>query len=65
METISHIEGASIIDYLVQTYSRDLVFGRWDTAPEDMEQVFKKPFSEIYTDWAAWNSEQCEKLGLD
>ena len=65
METISHIEGASIIDYLGQTFSRDLVFASWDTTPEDMEQVFKKPFPEIYTDWAAWNSEQCEKLGLD
>lgn len=65
MKTVSHIEAACIADYLIRTYSKDLIFGSWDTKPEDMEKVCEKPFDEIYKDWAAWNSDQCEKLGLN
>ena len=64
MKTVSHIEAACITDYLIRIFSGDQVFKNWNTEPEDMEQVFGKPFAEIYRDWADWNAEQCEKLGL-
>ena len=63
-DTVSHIEAACIVAYLVDTYSRDRVFSSWDTAPEEMESTFGKPFENIYQEWTAWNARQWEKFGL-
>ena len=57
-------EAAGMVDYLVETYGRDTVFGNWNLDPDRMDTVYGKTFSELYRDWTAWNEEQCGQSGI-
>ena len=41
-----------------------MVYRNWNTSLPEMEEAFGKPFSELYHDWAAWNTEQCALMGI-
>ena len=56
-ENISHEEAGSILDYLVETYSRDM-------DPADMEQVYGESFAGIYKNWMEWNSKFFDASGV-
>ena len=43
-DNVSHIEAACIIAYLVDTYSKDLIFRNWNTKPEEMEKTIGQSF---------------------
>lgn len=62
---VSHYEAACILAYLIDTDSKDAVFRKLSTNPEDFESVFGEPFSEIYRKWTVWNAEKCAELGVD
>ena len=64
IQHISHFEAASILAYLIETYSMDTVMASMDTDPDEIESVFGEPFSEIYRKWAVWNAAKCAELGL-
>ena len=61
---VSHAEAACIMAYLVETYGRDAVLQNLSTAPEDFEAVYGLPFTEVYQNWMAWNTQKCAELGL-
>lgn len=63
-DNVSHIEAACIIAYLVDTYSKDLIFRNWNTKPEEMEKTIGQSFDETYENWVIWNTRQYQKLGL-
>ncbi len=63
-DKVSHIEAACIIAYLVDTYSKDLIFSNWNTKPEDLEKTIGQSFDEIYENWVIWNTTQYQNLGL-
>ena len=63
-DNVSHIEAACIIAYLVDTYSKDLIFRNWNTKPEKMEKTIGQSFDETYENWVIWNTRQYQKLGL-
>ena len=51
--------------YLVETYGEEYVFSHWNIDLEHNEGIFGKSFPELYQSWAAWNTQQCNQLGLD
>ena len=61
---LSLCEASGLIEYLVKTYGRDKVFSNWNVAPNALDTVFGKPFSELYGEWAEWNAEQCVSMGI-
>lgn len=63
-ENICHEEAASILDYLVETYSRETVFSHLDMDPAEMEQVYGEAFTDIFEHWMAWNSKQFNESGV-
>lgn len=63
-DNISCEELGSLFAYLVETYGRETVFDHWDGDVADLKEVLGKDFTELYWDWAAWNTEQCEALGI-
>ena len=63
-DMISYYEAAGIMAYLVDTYGRETVFGSWTADPKHLETVFGKTFRELYSEWAAWNEEQCLQAGI-
>ena len=63
-EELSTFEASGMIAYLVEAYGRDTTFANWNSDPNAMETVFGKPFSELYREWAAWNTEQCRIMGI-
>ena len=63
-DTVSHIEAGCILAYLAETFTEEKVFASWDASPKEMEEIFGKSFDGIYADWAVWNTEKCEALGL-
>ena len=62
---VSHAEAASLMAWLVETYGRDTVLQNLSTAPDDFESVYGLPFSEVYQNWMAWNTQKCAELGLN
>ncbi len=63
-DNISNEELGSLFAYLVETYGREPVFDHWDGDVAELKEVLGKDFTELYWDWAAWNTEQCEALGI-
>ena len=61
---LMYCEASCLLAYLIETYGRDMVYGNWSTSLSEMEEAFGKPFSELYHDWAAWNTEQCALMGI-
>ena len=61
---VSHAESACIMAWLVETCGRDTVLQNLSTAPEDFEAVYGLPFTEVYQNWMAWNTQKCAELGL-
>ena len=64
VRTVSHMEAACILAYLIETCSMDTVMASLSTDPEDFETVYGEPFSDVYWKWAAWNAEKCRELGI-
>ena len=64
VDNISLEELGSLFAYLVETYGRETLFDHWDGDTADLKEVLGKDFTELYWDWAAWNTEQCEALGV-
>ena len=63
-ENICHEEAASILDYLVETYSREMVVSHLDMDPMEMEQVYGESFADIFEHWMEWNSKQFNESGV-
>ncbi len=63
-DMISYEEAAGIMAYLVDAYGKETVFGNWTADPKHLETVFGKTFKELYSEWAAWNEEQCLQAGI-
>ena len=63
-ETISHFEAACMMAYLAETFTQETVFSHMDMDPAEMEQVFGKPFADLYENWKTWNTAYCSALGL-
>lgn len=61
---VSHIEAGCIMAYLVDTYSKDLIFKNLNIKSDELESVIGESFAEIYEHWTEWNAKQCEELGL-
>ena len=61
---ISFYEAASMTAWLIETYGLDFVCAHWDSDPDHPEALYGKTFHELYTDWAEWNTRQCEQLGI-
>lgn len=62
---LSYFEAACMTAYLVETYGEEYVFSHWNIDLEHNEGIFGKSFPELYQSWAAWNTQQCNQLGLD
>ena len=63
-QELSLCEASGMIAYLVDTYGKDTVFTNWSIDPDAMEEVYGKPFPELYREWAEWNAEQCRIMGI-
>ena len=63
-QMISYEEASGLMAYLVETYGRETVFSNWTADPNHLETVFGKTFKELYSEWAAWNEEQCLQAGI-
>ena len=63
-QMISYEEASGLMAYLVETYGRETVFSNWTADPNHLETVFGKTFKELYSEWAAWNEEQCVQAGI-
>ena len=59
---LSYIEAGCIFEYLVETYSFDMVMEHLDTKDENFEEVFGKKFYELYEDWKKWNEDKCDSF---
>lgn len=59
---LSYIEAGCIFEYLVDTYSFDMVMEHLDTKNENFEEVFGKKFYELYDDWKKWNEDKCDSF---
>ncbi len=60
---LSYSEMASLTHYLMELYGRDAVCEGFYNYDSFMKLV-GKDFTELYDEWGAWNTEQCEKMGL-
>lgn len=60
----SYPEAACIISYLVETYSEEAVLGNMGMSATNFEDIFGKSYPEIYKDWAEWNTQKCDELGI-
>ncbi len=63
-ENISHEEAASILAYLVETYSRETVLSHLSMDPGEMEQVYGEALEDIYRNWMEWNSKYFNESGV-
>ena len=64
-ETVSHMEAACMMAYLIETYSLDTVMKSLPTDPKFFPTVYGESFTDLYWKWAAWNTEKCAELGID
>ena len=60
----SYPEAACIISYLVETYSEEAVLGNMGMSATNFEDIFGKSYPEIYKDWAEWNTQKCDEVGI-
>jgi hypothetical protein len=63
-DQLSYEEAGSMMLWLAETYGEDFILSRWDSDPEQFEEIFGKGFPELYREWAAWNGARCEELGI-
>ena len=64
MTSVSYFEAATFMDYLVENYGKDTVFTHLDTRQEDFESVYGKDFKSLFLEWAQYDLELCEALGI-
>ncbi|MBQ5515137.1 MAG: hypothetical protein IIT84_05580, partial [Oscillospiraceae bacterium] len=64
MSSASYFEAATFMDYLVENYGKDTVFTHLDTRQEDFENVYGKDFETLFLEWAQYDLELCEALGI-
>ncbi len=64
MSSASYFEAATFMDYLVENYGKDTVFAHLDTRQEDFESVYGKDFETLFLEWAQYDLELCEALGI-
>lgn len=62
--TISYYEAGCFLAFLAERYGEELVFSHWDMDPLALKEVFGKDFGELYREWAVWNLQQCNALGI-
>lgn len=64
MSSVSYFEAASFLEYLVENYGKDTVFSHLDAQQEDFESVYGKDFGTLFLEWAQYDLELCETLGI-
>ena len=62
---LSYAEAVSMALFLMETYGAEKYLDNWDmTDEEQLAGLYGYTVEELLNTWAAWNTEQCEKLGL-
>ena len=62
---LSYAEADSMALYLIETGGEETYLDNWDIVDEEeLAGLYGYTLAELMTAWAAWNAEQCEKLGL-
>ena len=62
---LSYAEADSMALYLIGTGGEEKYLDNWDIVDEEeLAGLYGYTLAELMTAWAAWNAEQCEKLGL-
>ncbi|MBQ1730525.1 MAG: hypothetical protein II036_09305, partial [Oscillospiraceae bacterium] len=64
MSSVSYFEAATFMDYLVKNYGKDTVFTHLDVRQEDFESAYGKDFKSLFLEWAQYDLELCEALGI-
>jgi len=64
MSSVSYFEAASFLEYLMGLYGKDMVFTHFDTSQENFESVYGKEFGTLFLEWAQYDLELCEALGI-
>ena len=64
MSSVSYFEAATFMDYLVKNYGKDTVFMHLDVRQEDFESAYGKDFKSLFLEWAQYDLELCEALGI-
>lgn len=62
--TISYFEAGCFLAFLVESFGEEAVFSHWGMDPLELASVFEKDFSQLYREWAVWNRQQCNELGI-
>ena len=61
---LSYYEAACMMDWLIENYGRETVFGHWTVSEAEMQDVYGRSFAELYADWRQHNSALCAAYGL-
>ena len=63
---LSYAEADSMALYLIETGGEEKYLDHWDILDEEeLAGLYGCTVAELMTAWAAWNAEQCEKMGLN
>ena len=62
--TISYYEAGCFLAFLAESFGEEQVFSHWDMDPLELKEVFGRDFGELYREWAVWNRQQCNTLGI-
>ena len=63
---LSYAEADSMALYLIEAGGEEKYLDHWDMVDEEeLAGLYGCTVAELMTAWAAWNAEQCEKMGLN
>ena len=66
LHELSYAEADSMALYLIETGGEEKYRDHWDILDEEeLAGLYGCTVAELMTAWAAWNAEQCEKMGLN
>ena len=66
LHELSYAEADSMALYLIGTGGEEKYLDHWDILDEEeLAGLYGCTVAELMTAWAAWNAEQCEKMGLN
>ena len=66
LHELSYAEADSMALYLIETGGEEKYLDHWDILDEEeLAGLYGCTVAELMTAWAAWNAEQCEKMGLN
>ena len=60
---LSYEEMASLTHYLIELYGREQVYDNFYDYDTFMDFI-GRDFLNLYDDWAVWNKEQCDNMGI-